>query len=132
MDDGVTDEGMHTLCVRLPALVELDLQGVKSLTADRPCTVDGLTTLNVLYLGACCDVTDVVLRGSCVASPSSASTAATTSRTWGVDNVHDFDTSRPSSCSPSFTYTTPVRHICVFNFSRLIPRRLRLGCLHYP
>ena len=32
--NGVTDEGMHALCGRLPALKTLNLDGVTSLTAD--------------------------------------------------------------------------------------------------
>ena len=58
---GVTDEGMHMLCGRLPALTYLDLYGVKSLTADGLRAVGGLTTLTVLEL-CYCNVSDAVLR----------------------------------------------------------------------
>ena len=59
--NGVTDEVMHALCGRLPALAHLDLGGVKSLTAAGLRAVGGLTTLTFLYLGGCSNVTDAVL-----------------------------------------------------------------------
>ena len=63
MDDGVTDEGMHMLCGRLPSLTYLSLWGVASLTANGLCAVGGLTTLTILNLDLnSCNVTDVVLR----------------------------------------------------------------------
>jgi hypothetical protein len=59
--NGVTDEVMHALCGRLPALKTLHLYGVKSLTADGLLAVGGLTALT--YLDLCdCKVTDAVLR----------------------------------------------------------------------
>ena len=60
--DGVTDNVMHALCGRLPALAYLDLYGVKSLTSDGLRAVGGLTALTVLNLGACANVTYMVLR----------------------------------------------------------------------
>ena len=48
--NGVTDEGMHALCGRLPALTHLDLFAVKSLTADGLRAVGGLTALTILNL----------------------------------------------------------------------------------
>ena len=59
--DGVTDEGMHMLCGRLPALTYLDLWGVASLTADGLRAVGGLTTLTFLRLDHC-NVTDAGLQ----------------------------------------------------------------------
>jgi Leucine-rich repeat (LRR) protein len=59
--DGVTDEVMHALCGRLPALKTLKLRGVTSLTADGLRAVGGLTALTYLNLGEC-NVTDAVLR----------------------------------------------------------------------
>jgi Leucine-rich repeat (LRR) protein len=59
--NGVTDEGMHALCGRLPALETLFLYGVTSLTADGLLAVGGLTALTYLDLGDC-NVTDAVLR----------------------------------------------------------------------
>jgi Leucine-rich repeat (LRR) protein len=59
--NGMTDEGMHALCGRLPALKTLDLRGVKSLTADGLLAVGGLTALTSLNLSSC-NVTDAVLR----------------------------------------------------------------------
>ena len=60
VEDGVTDEVMHALCGRLPALTYLDLVWVESLTADGLRSVGGLTTLTVLRLDGC-NVTDAVL-----------------------------------------------------------------------
>jgi hypothetical protein len=59
--NGVTDEGMHALCGRLPALKTLWLDGVTSLTADGLLAVGGLTALTFLDLSSC-NVTDAVLR----------------------------------------------------------------------
>jgi hypothetical protein len=61
LHNGVTDEGMHALCGRLPALETLILGGATSLTADGLLVVGGLTALTFLYLDYC-DVTDAVLR----------------------------------------------------------------------
>jgi Leucine-rich repeat (LRR) protein len=61
MRNGVTDEGMHALCGRLPALKTLILSGVTSLTADGLLAVGGLTALTYLDLEHC-NVTDAVLR----------------------------------------------------------------------
>jgi Leucine-rich repeat (LRR) protein len=61
MRNGVTDEVMHALCGRLPALKTLFLDGVTSLTADGLLAVGGLTALTYLNLGYC-NVTDAVLR----------------------------------------------------------------------
>jgi len=58
---GITDEVMHALCGRLPALTHLDLFGVKSLTAAGLRAVGGLTTLTFHNLGYCSNVTDAVL-----------------------------------------------------------------------
>ena len=60
--NGVTDEAMHALCGRLPALKTLILRGVKSLTADGLRAVGGLTALTHLDLRSCLIVTDAVLR----------------------------------------------------------------------
>ena len=60
--NGVTDEVMHTLCERLPALTDLSMIEVKSLTEDGLRAVGGLTTLIELYLPRCSNVTDAVLR----------------------------------------------------------------------
>ena len=60
--DGVTVDGMHALCGRLPALVSLALKEVTSLTADALCAVGGLMALSFLHLGGCAHVTDAVLR----------------------------------------------------------------------
>jgi hypothetical protein len=59
--DGMTDEGMHALCGRLPALTYLRLHEVSSLTEDGLGAVGGLATLNELYLGWSSSVTDAVL-----------------------------------------------------------------------
>ena len=59
--NGVTDEGMHALCGRLPALKTLNLNRVTSLTADGLLAVGGLTALTILDLISC-NVTDAVLR----------------------------------------------------------------------
>jgi hypothetical protein len=59
--NGVTDEGMHALCGRLPALKTLRLDGVTSLTADGLFAVGALTALTYLGLSSC-NVTDAVLR----------------------------------------------------------------------
>jgi len=59
--NGVTDEGMHALCGRLPGLKTLILSGVTSLTADGLRAVGGLTALTYLDLEYC-NVTDAVLR----------------------------------------------------------------------
>ena len=60
--NGVTDEGMHVLCARLPALTNLDLSLVTSLTAEGLRAVGGRTTLIILDLLYCPNVTDAVLR----------------------------------------------------------------------
>ena len=59
--NGVTDEVMHALCGRLPALTWLYLFGVKSLTAAGLRAVGGLTALPFLNLGYCSNMTDAVL-----------------------------------------------------------------------
>jgi Leucine-rich repeat (LRR) protein len=59
--NGVTDEVMHALCGRLPALKTLNLFGVTSLTADGLRAVGGLTALTYLNLNYC-NATDAVLR----------------------------------------------------------------------
>ena len=59
--NGVTDEVMHALCGRLPALKTLNLYGVTSLTAGGLRAVGGLTALTYLDLNGC-NVTDAVLR----------------------------------------------------------------------
>ena len=59
--NGVTNEGMHALCGRLPALKTLILRDVTTLTADGLRTVGGLTTITYLSLSFC-NVTDAVLR----------------------------------------------------------------------
>jgi hypothetical protein len=59
--NGVTDEVMHALCGRLPALKTLILAQVTSLTADGLRAVGGLTTLIYLNLRNC-NVTDAVLQ----------------------------------------------------------------------
>jgi hypothetical protein len=61
LHNGVTDEGMHALCGRLPALKTLVLFAVTSLTADGLLAVGGLTTLTYLSHYNC-NVTDAVLR----------------------------------------------------------------------
>jgi Leucine-rich repeat (LRR) protein len=61
LSNGVTDEVMHALCGRLPALKTLYLGGVTSLTADGLFAVGGLTALTYLRLSFC-NVTDAVLR----------------------------------------------------------------------
>jgi hypothetical protein len=48
--DGMTDEMMHALCGRLPALTILNLTDVKSLTAEGLSAVGGLTALTWLNL----------------------------------------------------------------------------------
>ena len=61
--DGVTDEGMHALCARLPSLTFLELEnGITSLTEDGLRAVGGLTMLTELYLTECPGVTDLVLQ----------------------------------------------------------------------
>ena len=60
--NGVTNEGMHALCGRLPALKTLILRGVTSLSADGLRAVGGLTALTLLDLIHCSNVTDAVLR----------------------------------------------------------------------
>jgi hypothetical protein len=60
--DGMTDEGMHALCGRLPALTYLRLDGVSSLTEDGLRAVGDLATLAVLTFWSCTNVTDAVLR----------------------------------------------------------------------
>jgi hypothetical protein len=60
--DGATDEDMHVLCGRLPALTWLSLGGVKSLTAAGLRAVGGLTALTYLDLFSCANVTNAVLR----------------------------------------------------------------------
>jgi hypothetical protein len=60
--NGVTDEVMHALCGRLPALSYLNLYEVRSLTADGLRAVGGLTMLDYLDLCWCSNVTDAVLR----------------------------------------------------------------------
>ena len=62
VDDGVTDEVIHALCGRLPALTFLWLNKVKSLTEDGLRAVGGLNALAFLHLGGCANVTDAVLR----------------------------------------------------------------------
>ena len=62
VNDGVTDEAMHALCGRLPALTWLSLLGVKSLTADGLRAVGGLTALTILNLHNCSNVYGAVLR----------------------------------------------------------------------
>ena len=59
--DGVPEEVICSLCVRLPALTRLDLPGVKSLTTEGLRAVGGMTTLTLLDLGAS-NVTNVGLR----------------------------------------------------------------------
>jgi hypothetical protein len=49
--NGVTDEGIHALCGRLPALNYMILREVWSLTGDGLRAVGGMTTLTELYLG---------------------------------------------------------------------------------
>jgi hypothetical protein len=61
LGNGVTDEGMHAVCERLPALKTLRLYWVTSLTADGLFAVGGLTALTFLFFGNC-NVTDAVLR----------------------------------------------------------------------
>ena len=61
LHNGVTDEGMHALCGRLPALKTLILATVTSLTADGLRAVGGLPALTYLDLERC-NVTDAVLR----------------------------------------------------------------------
>jgi len=56
--NSVTDEGMHAMCGRLPALTWLKLAGVKSLTEDGLRAVGGLTALTRLHLSSCSNVTD--------------------------------------------------------------------------
>ena len=90
--DGVTDEVMHALCGRLPAVTWLNLDGVTSLTEDGLRAVGGLTTLTTLYLTTCSNVTDRYMKateptwrtrccGSCATTlrlPSSTSAAVPT------------------------------------------------------
>ena len=58
LHNGVTKEGMHMLCGRLPALTWLKLAGIKSLTEDGLRAVGGLTALTRLHLSSCSNVTD--------------------------------------------------------------------------
>jgi hypothetical protein len=51
--DGVTDEGMHALCARLPALTHLRLQRLSSLSVQGMHAVGGLTALTYLCLDRC-------------------------------------------------------------------------------
>lgn len=61
--DGVPDQVICTLCGRLPALTDLSLLGVTSLSNEGVRAVCGLLpTLTRLDLGACCGVTDVGVR----------------------------------------------------------------------
>jgi hypothetical protein len=62
VSDGMTDEMMHALCGRLPALTRLSLVEVKSLTAEGLSAVGGLTSLTKLNLGWNSNVTDVGLQ----------------------------------------------------------------------
>ena len=67
---GVTDEVMHALCGRLPALARLELEGedaylhqrAEALTADGLRAVGGLTALTYLNLAQRNNVTNAVLR----------------------------------------------------------------------
>jgi hypothetical protein len=59
--DGVPEEVICSLCVRLPALTSLDLMGVKSLTTEGLRAVGGMTTLTWLNLDYS-NVTNVGLR----------------------------------------------------------------------
>ena len=59
--NGVTDEVMHSLSERLPALTRLYLDGVKSLTAEGLRAVGGLTALTFLDLEYYSDASDAVL-----------------------------------------------------------------------
>jgi hypothetical protein len=59
--DGITDEGMHALCGRLPALTHLNLNEVTSLTEDGLRAVGGLATLSILDVYRCSIMTDAVL-----------------------------------------------------------------------
>ena len=61
--NGVTDEGMHALCGRLPGLKTLILNGVTSLTADGLRAVGGLTALTHLNLDGC-NVTDRYMKAT--------------------------------------------------------------------
>jgi len=101
--NGVTDEGMHGLCARLPALTHLDLHGVTSLTEEGLRAVGGLTTLTWLFLDMSSNVTDAVLRElrHLTESPRSPSTATPTRRTWG------FNTFRLCLRSPTSSSTAP-------------------------
>ena len=56
--NGVTNEGMHMLCGRLPTLGLLSLREVTSLTEDGLRAVGGLTALTRLHLSSCSNVTD--------------------------------------------------------------------------
>ena len=56
--NGVTNEGMHVLCGRLPTLSLLSLREVTSLTEDGLRAVGGLTALTRLHLSSCSNVTD--------------------------------------------------------------------------
>ena len=56
--NGVTKEGMHMLCGRLPTLSLLSLREVTSLTEDGLRAVGGLTALTRLHLSSCSNVTD--------------------------------------------------------------------------
>ena len=62
MLNGVTDQVMHAICGRLPALTALIMGGVTSLTEDGLRAVGGLTTLTYLELSHCDHVTNAVLR----------------------------------------------------------------------
>jgi len=68
-DDGVTDEAIHALCARLPALTWLDLGEVESLMADGLRAVGGLTALTFHSEGSTgASSGSVVSRGAAVAS----------------------------------------------------------------
>ena len=60
--NGVTDELMHALCGRLPALKTLILYQVTSLSAGGLRAMGGLTALTFLNLYNCTNVTDVGLQ----------------------------------------------------------------------
>ena len=60
--DGVLEAVICSLCGRLPALTTLNLEGVRSLTAEGLSAVGGLTSLTSLSLHGCRNVTNVVLQ----------------------------------------------------------------------
>jgi len=64
LQNDVTDEDMHDLCARLPALTHLELVGVtsKKLTANGLRAMSGLTALTYLNLTRCSNVTDAGVR----------------------------------------------------------------------